>query len=92
MKYADGGSVANQFLPLFVLTEIQGTHQVFKLLKQKYDLFSYYVSDEKVFVNHSDLVITLSDTLPQRFTDRRGLHLQADCGQVPLRVDRQAVC
>lgn len=62
MKYADRGSMANQLLPLFVLTEIQGTHQVFKLLKQKYDLFSYYVSNENVFVNHSDLVITLSDT------------------------------
>lgn len=62
MKYADGGSVANQFLPLFMFREIQGTHQVFKLLKQKYDLFSYYVSDVRVFVNHNDLVITLTDT------------------------------
>lgn len=62
MKYADGGSVANQFLPLFMFREIQGTDQVFKLLKQKYDLFSYYVSDVRVFVNHNDLVIKLLDT------------------------------
>lgn len=39
----------------------KGTNQVFKLLKQNYYVFNYYVSHEKVFVNHSELAITLSD-------------------------------
>lgn len=63
--------MANQFLPLSVLREIRETKQVFKLLKQKHYVFSYYVSDEKVFVNHSELVITLSDTIQQVLLDRR---------------------
>lgn len=53
----------------YVLGEIQGTNQVFKLFKDNYYMLNYYDSHEKVFVKHSELVITLSDTLQQVLID-----------------------